>query len=471
MHSQRRGESRQDAQRRLQVTRKRLDAVLSKLEALESQDTLPPVLGSTPRLGPLDVRVAPRSIVPIRQAVFVPSAPHSARAAFAGGRGEVPAPPMSSPRGSTPFRRVARVQVRAEQRFRETQRQTLFGDSQPIEPVPGPLAIPPASAPLGTHKAGPRAVSAADSNTLLREFEQAWMEAGRAPSPTRRTLAGTPPKTWRWRTGSSASGVRTPRSSSARLAPARVVQTARVSAHAAPPADMDDGAVDWDRALAELRHEEQLDLESHFRATQPMNSVMGRGWADAPWQYRTTPGWILDNLDEPELYTYTLRKRRVRVKTDATPEPTPEPPRTPTPEPEPEPAPPPPPESADDKMQRVAAETSGFDLPVKTLKQLATRCWALLHKARIMLVAESCERDGTGKYRVVFPTNNGSNAVDSTMPRAIMHAGEEHLASCSFPAASLCQLADSQPTPCYALQVCTSATLLATSHGSYTQPV
>jgi hypothetical protein len=40
MHAQRRGESLQDAQRRLQTTRKRMDAMLSKLEALESQDTL-----------------------------------------------------------------------------------------------------------------------------------------------------------------------------------------------------------------------------------------------------------------------------------------------------------------------------------------------------------------------------------------------------------------------------------------------
>ena len=40
-----------------------------------------------------------------------------------------------------------------------------------------------------------------------------------------------------------------------------------------------------------------------------------------------------------------------------------------------------------------------------------------------MLVAETCEQDATGNYRVIFPTNDRLNAVDSKMPRAIMHAG------------------------------------------------
>eukprot|EP01046_Picozoa_sp_COSAG06_P104085 COSAG06_NODE_50272_length_320_cov_0.384615_1_plen_83_part_01 len=31
------------------------------------------------------------------------------------------------------------------------------------------------------------------------------------------------------------------------------------------------------------------------------------------WKHFTTPRWVAEPLDKPELYTYTLRRRRVRV--------------------------------------------------------------------------------------------------------------------------------------------------------------
>jgi hypothetical protein len=404
----RRRESQQEARRRLATTRKRMSAVLDRLESLESLESLPPVgSGTSPRRGPLDVRASPRDVVAVRQAVLVPAPPGGASSRAH----QTPTQPPAglTPRGTARFRRVAAVQQQAEERFRQTQRETLFGDSQPIRPPTEPFAIPP-----------PPAVATADSDALLREFEQAWMEAGRGPSPlVGRPLSGTPPQTWRWRT-SSRGGIRTPRNAQKREVK-RVVQTERAPQQHSRP--VNDG-VDWDRALAELRSEEQEALEMQFRSTQPLNT--GLATMQKSWKHFTTPGWILDNLDEPELYTYTLRKRRVRVKTEPTPEPTPTPPRTPTPEPEPEPeAPPPPPESADDKLARMAAGMElGYEF--KTLRQFATFLWGLLHKARILLVAESIEQDGDGNYTIQFPPATPLHSgYHDKMPKSIQH-GSAH---------------------------------------------
>jgi hypothetical protein len=271
-----------------------MGAVLDKLEAMEAMDELPPMLGQhSARRGPLDVRAAPHNVVGVRQAVLVPGVPAppdgraEQRSGAAGyGRGV-------TPRGTPRFRKVAQVQQQAEERFRQSQRGLIFGDSQPLQPPP-----PAAAAPKQPFAIPPRPPAMSQSDVLLREFEQAWMEAGRTPSPARdRSLASTPRRTWRWRTASH-NGIRLPRGARGPDVQRRV-QTERL------PQPQVAGGIDWDRALSELRREEQHALEMQLYSTQPLNT--GLDEMQKSWKYFTTPGWILDNLDEPELYTYSLR--------------------------------------------------------------------------------------------------------------------------------------------------------------------
>lgn len=398
-------ETKQQARRRLRTTQKRMSAVLDKLETLDARSELPAVFG-TPRRGPLDVRASPRGVAGVRQAVLMPAPPNTAPELAAGQE-------RSTPRSTPRFRRVARVQQQAEHRFRESQRAMLFGDTAVPTAKAPPVKAPPAKQPFAIPLPPAAAASAAaDADALVREFEEAWMEAGRTPSTVRtRSLAGTPPRTWRWRDGIRSPG--NPRG--------RELQHAKTARLPQPQDDV--GGVDWDRALAELRRDEQEALEMQFRSTQPLNT--GLDVMQNTWKYFTTPGWILDSLEEPELYTYTLRKRRVRVKAEPTPDPTPTPSRTPTPEPEPEPeAPPTPPESADDKLARLAAQ---MDMDFRTLRQFAMFIWALLHKARILLVAESIEYRSeedarwVHSYQITYPRANKAMSLHEQTPKSIQH--------------------------------------------------
>ena len=389
----------EEARRRLRLSTQRMSAVLDKLETLEPEPgdarragPLPPVQspGMSRRRGPLDVRPA-TNVVPVRQAVLLP-APPSSDSELTVGSGWL------TPRGTARFRRVARVQQQAEERFLQSQRDLL-----PATPPPAQhsFVIPPPPPPA--------TLAIDESEDLLREFEQAWMEAGRAPRPdSAQSLTSTPPTTWRWRT-SPANGIRTPQ-----RAGTRELQRAQTARLPRPqPQSQEEGGVDWDRAVAELRREEEHALEAQSRSTQPLHTTLHRSWKSF-----STPSWILENLDEPELYTYTLQKRRVRPKAP-TPDPTPTPPRTPTPPPEPEPEPePPPPESADDKLARIAA---AMDLEFKSFRHFAWLLWALLHKARILLAAESIEQDAHGNYTITYPTANAATSVHAKMPKSIQH--------------------------------------------------
>ena len=79
---------------------------------------------------------------------------------------------------------------------------------------------------------------------------------------------------------------------------------------------------------------------------------------------------------------------------------------------------PPPPESADDKLARIAA---AMDLEFKSFRHFAWLLWALLHKARILLAAESIEQDAHGNYTITYPTANAATSVHAKMPKSIQH--------------------------------------------------
>ena len=382
----------QGKRQQLDTTRKRMAAVAKQLDRLQKEEdaSAPPMFAHRHPRRPVGLSDSLRSrdLVPLRRALG-PMAP-----APPGDAGPAPLTPRGSPR----FRRVAEVQASAAELFRQSQRDFMFADA--VLPPPQQQPLPPP----------PQPPTPVDSNALLREFEEAWLEAGHSPSPTRAVSA--PQRSWRWRAPPSAtqsarsSRKPTPRDAANLPTSARQAPRPAVTAPAV-------GVVNWERVAEDLRGEEQVALQLQFQASQPMNSsveMMASGW-----KHFTTPRWVAEPLDKPELYTYTLRRRRVRVAKEPTPEPTPEPPE---PEPEREPTPPPPPPPRPDGPDvRVARESEKLDLPYRTVKHLATHVWSLLQKARWLLVAESIEQLPNGEFDIVFSSIGEIGQVTGSLLR------------------------------------------------------
>eukprot|EP01045_Picozoa_sp_COSAG04_P021327 COSAG04_NODE_2282_length_4391_cov_4.864365_3_plen_446_part_01 len=380
----------QGKRQQLDTTRKRMAAVAKQLDRLQKEEdaSAPPMFAHRHPRRPVGLSDSLRSrdLVPLRRALG-PMAP-----APPGDAGPAPLTPRGSPR----FRRVAEVQASAAELFRQSQRDFMFADA--VLPPPQQQPLPPP----------PQPPTPVDSNALLREFEEAWLEAGRSPSPTRAVSA--PQRSWRWRAPPSAT--QSARSSRKPTPRDHLPTSARQAARPAVTAPAV-GAVNWERVAEDLRGEEQAALQLQFQASQPMNSsveMMASGW-----KHFTTPRWVAEPLDKPELYTYTLRRRRVRVAKEPTPEPTPEPPE---PEPEREPTPPPPPPPRPDGPDvRVARESEKLDLPYRTVKHLATHVWSLLQKARWLLVAESIEQLPNGEFDIVFSSIGEIGQVTGSLLR------------------------------------------------------
>ena len=205
----------------------------------------------------------------------------------------------------------------------------------------------------------------------LRAVEQLSLQSFQSQHKQKPPVArlSSPTRVWRWKE----------KPVSPRVAPRQERSEPRSAA----------SGVDWNGALDGMKQDERTVLEQQLRTTTPMNTTVGV--LRSSWHRNSTPAWAYGE-GRPEMYEVSMFRRRRGKKKAETPEPeTEESEEEEEPEPEPEikvkplKAP-----SPDSELRRIARKM-GYGNKYTAMGQLAVAAWNLLHRARMLLIADKIE--------------------------------------------------------------------------------